>query len=264
MSEKVLYLDKEEIFQGNLILVNRDFPLRRREREEAQSLAPIHDEYPKILMDARAAVKMKDLLREISGENSIVPVSGYRSAREQTQIYEDSEKENGEEFTKKYVALPYCSEHQTGLAMDLGLKKDDIDFICPEFPYEGICQTFREKAAEFGFTQRYLEGKEEITGISPEPWHFRYVGEPHAGIMRENHMVLEEYVSFLRDFRRENPYVFQDDKDGGRADGGSIEIFFVPAEPGAYTELRLAPYRACEISGNNSDGFFVTVWREQE
>lgn len=81
----------------------------------------------------------------MSGD-SIVPVSGYRSLNEQMDIYNDSLKDNGEDFTRKYVALPKHSEHQTGLAIDLGLNKEKIDFIRPDFPYDGICGTFRRFA----------------------------------------------------------------------------------------------------------------------
>lgn len=63
-------------------------------------------------------------------------------------------QENGTEFTAKFVAMPGHSEHQTGLAIDLGLRQPDIDFIRPAFPYEGICQKFRELAPAFGFIER--------------------------------------------------------------------------------------------------------------
>ena len=84
-------------------------------------------------------------------------------------------RESGRKFTETYVAVPGHSEHETGLAIDLGLKQDVIDFIRPEFPYEGICQRFRQLAPKYGFIERYPKGKEEVTGIGQEPWHFRYV-----------------------------------------------------------------------------------------
>ena len=81
------------------------------------------------------------------------------------------------------MALPGCSEHQTGLAIDLGKAAGYIDFIRPAFPYDGVCGRFRRLAARYGFIERYQRGKEEVTGISAEPWHFRYVGAPHAQLM---------------------------------------------------------------------------------
>ena len=48
--------------------------------------------------------------------------------------------------------------------------------------------------------ERYQEGKEALTGIAPEPWHFRYVGLPHATIMNTHGFCLEEYLDYLKDF----------------------------------------------------------------
>ena len=75
--------------------------------------------------------------------------------KEQQDIFKQSLKDNGRTFTQQFVALPGKSEHQTGLAIDLGLKKESIDFIRPDFPYIGICQQFREKSVPYGFIERY-------------------------------------------------------------------------------------------------------------
>lgn len=125
-----------------------------------------------------------------------MPVSGWRSQQEQQRIWDDSMAEHGETFTRQYVALPGCSEHQTGLAIDLGKAAGYIDFIRPAFPYDGVCGRFRRLAARYGFIERYQRGKEEVTGISAEPWHFRYVGAPHAQLMETNGLCLEEYRDF--------------------------------------------------------------------
>ncbi len=103
----------------------------------------------------------------------------------------------GDAFTRQYVALPGCSEHQTGLAIDLGEDVPDLDFIRPSFPDSGACGAFRRAAARYGFLQRYCREKEALTGIAEEPWHFRYVGAPHAQLMEEHGLCLEEYVPFL-------------------------------------------------------------------
>lgn len=87
--------------------------------------------------------------------------------------------------------------HETGLAIDVGKELEEVDFICPEFPYEGVCQIFRELAPMYGFIERYPKGKEAVTGIAKEPWHFRYVGYPHARIIQNLGMTLEEYHAFI-------------------------------------------------------------------
>lgn len=179
-----------------LILVNAEHPLKSTELTDLVSVCA---EYPDILIRREAQSALSALLLAIGSGDQIVPVSGYRSRAEQVEIYESSLKENGLEFTRKYVALPGCSEHETGLAIDLALNEGEIDFICPDFPYDGICGDFRKAAADFGFIERYPKGKESVTGIGHEPWHFRYVGCPHARTITELALTLEEYISSCPD-----------------------------------------------------------------
>ena len=141
-------LTNDKIYEGNLILVNADYELRTSDEKDLTAVDP---KYPDILLKREAANILQMILEKIGSRGDIVPVSGYRSFKEQTDIYEKSMIESGREFTEKFVALPNHSEHQTGLAIDLGLNKDDIDFICPDFPYEGICEEFRKLAPKYGF-----------------------------------------------------------------------------------------------------------------
>lgn len=248
---KMITLKKDKIYDGCLLLVNARYPLKNR---EAIGLAPVDSRFPEIRMENRAADILRLILKYISSGDDIVPVSGYRSSEEQTAIFEDSMKENGETFTRQFVALPGRSEHQTGLAIDLGLNQEEIDFICPEFPFEGICNTFRITAPDYGFIQRYGKDKERVTGISHEPWHFRYVGYPHSRIITDKNFALEEYVEWLKGYREDCRYVF------GDSDGCDIEIFYVPADSDEVS-VALPEHVKYQVSGNNVDGFVVTVWR---
>src|SRR5699024_8086208 len=144
-------------------------------------------------------------IRQAGGVREIVPVSGWRSQDEQQRIWDDTLEESGPEFTCKYVAYPGCSEHQTGLAIDLGMVAGKIDFIRPAFPHDGACGAFRRLAAQYGFIERYRREKESLTGIAEEPWHFRYVGAPHAQLMESHGLCLEEYTALLRQGPRSCP-----------------------------------------------------------
>lgn len=248
-------LRKCSVYSGSLILVNKAYPCRKN--IPAGTLVPINDEFRHVLLERRAVVLLDMLMYDIGGWRSILPVSGWRSQGEQKNIWDSSLKESGTEFTEKYVAPPGCSEHQTGLAVDLGLRQDNIDFIRPDFPYSGICQTFRRKAALYGFVERYPEKKEKITGIAHEPWHFRYVGTPHSEIMTRMGLTLEEYHMFLKQFPYgERPFVF---------DEGShrIEISFLEAGEGSDIQFEVESSVPSMISGNNMDGFIVTVWKDK-
>lgn len=172
---RTVSIPREQIFQGPLVLVNRAHPLHEKERSALTSVDPYH---PDILLESRARQLLSACIQKAGGQREIVPVSGWRSQQEQQRIWDDSMAEHGETFTRQYVALPGCSEHQTGLAIDLGKAAGYIDFIRPAFPYDGVCGRFRRLAARYGFIERYQRGKEEVTGISAEPWHFRYVGRP--------------------------------------------------------------------------------------
>lgn len=149
---------KEDINKGYLILVNPDHLLQTMPKD----LVSFDKIFSKIELDQEANKQLHLALESINAGKQIVPVSGYRTLEEQIDIYETSLKENGEEFTKKFVALPNASEHQSGLAIDLALNEGNIDFICPSFPYEGICQDFRNVASKFGFIERYQDEKKAL------------------------------------------------------------------------------------------------------
>lgn len=243
---------KCSIHSGNLILVNSAYTIKETLPQSAFSPANSRND---VLLERRAGVLLNKLMHEIRGWNNIVPVSGWRSEQTQHEIWNSSIKEHGRDFTEKYVAFPGCSEHQTGLAIDLGLKNEDLDFIRPDFPYTGICQTFRKRAAQYGFIQRYPAGKEHITGIAHEPWHFRFVGIPHAVIIDGMDFTLEEYHDFLRQFPHgEQPLTH-------RIRGMLFEVSYLSAA--AVNILSAAEDGVSRmISGNNVDGFVVTAWKD--
>lgn len=248
-----IQLEQSDIYKGNLILVNQTFPLKDTYRKEAEELIAADTAYPHILMDVRAAAVLSLLIHDIDGRGKIIPVSGYRTFAEQKQLYMDSLACYGEVFTKKYVAFPNTSEHQTGLAIDLSEERNEIDFICPAFPESGICQTFRERAVKYGFIQRYPSGKEAITGISPEPWHFRYVGYPHSEIIKNQNFTLEEYTVFLKQFHcQTEPY---------RA-GDKTEVFYVDLHKQNTAVIQIPEHMLYQISGDNADGCIITLWRD--
>ncbi len=71
------------------------------------------------------------------------------------------------------MAKPNYSEHQLGLALDINADKSRCD-------NDTIYQWLSQNAYRYGFILRYPEGKEDITGIDYEPWHYRYVGKEAA------------------------------------------------------------------------------------
>ncbi|MCL1832275.1 MAG: M15 family metallopeptidase [Oscillospiraceae bacterium] len=122
-----------------------------------------------------------------SGYDSLYLSDGYRSYDEQAELYENA-------ADKSYVQPPGHSEHQTGLAADIACLNEDMS----KFTQTPQGAWVNDNAHKYGFILRYPADKTEVTGISYEPWHFRYVGVTHATYMYKNNLVLEEYVEYLK------------------------------------------------------------------
>ena len=122
--------------------------------------------------------------------------SGYRTAKQQQsemddkiQEYIDDGKSEDEARTlaATYVAQVGYSEHEAGLAIDIVAKANKSDD-------DTVWAWMKEHCAEYGFILRYPEGKEGVTGMSYEPWHFRYVGVEAAQKIMGAGITLEEYL----------------------------------------------------------------------
>ena len=139
-------------------------------------------------------LKLKDFLKEKNIEIGIS--SAYRSIEDQEKIYNEFLEKYGEKYTKTHVAVPYASEHHTGLCLDINVKvngcfpKDNYELEKQKEYYESIYKYLKD----FGFILRYPKGKENITGVLYEPWHIRYVGVVPASIIMNNNWTLEEYL----------------------------------------------------------------------
>lgn len=252
---KQLSLEAKARHMGNLLLINAEHPLCWD--ANPLQLVPVDEAHPHLYLHREAQSMLKNLLQSLSTEDEIVPVSGYRSRAEQSRIYADSLRENGPVFTQSYVARPDHSEHQSGLAIDLGEKQGEIDFLCPAFPYHGICQKLREKAPAFGFIERYGQGKEAITGVGHEPWHFRYLGYPHSLLLSNMGLTLEEYCEYLKRFPEDGEHLFFS------AGGHRAEIYYIPFR-GESKVISIPDHIPYQLSGNNYDGVVLTLWHIQK
>nr|WP_300001720.1 D-alanyl-D-alanine carboxypeptidase family protein [Tissierella sp.] len=245
-----IILEQKDIYNGTLILVNNEYALN--DQYFIGKLIPLNINRKEVLLEYKSAIILNHLLMEVDALEKIVTVSGFRNKLEQMEIYNNSIIENGQEFTERYVAKAGHSEHHTGLSIDLGKNSKDINSLCPEFPYVGICEDFRKLSFKYGFIQRYKSGKEDITGIAEEPWHFRYVGFPHSQIMEEKELSLEEYIENIRGYNQDNPLIFESDRK-------RTKIFFIKAIDDKDLVLKFKGRETYQISGNNIDGFIVTL-----
>ena len=154
----------------------------------------------------RAYKKLKKALKE-EEKITIELDSVYRSVEEQQKLWDDWSKdpEKGIEYVRQYVAVPGYSEHHTGLAIDICLRKkgkliyENDDMIADKKTFAKI----HNMIADYGFILRYLDGRDEITGYAYEPWHLRYVGDKDLAreIMGQN-ITLEEYLGSIKDITK--------------------------------------------------------------
>ena len=93
--------------------------------------------------------------------------------------------------TSQVITVPGCSEHEIGLAFDI--TSDTYTQLLQGFGETEEGKWLAEHGHEYGFIVRYPSGKEYITGIVYEPWHFRYVGREAAKIMHDENICLEEF-----------------------------------------------------------------------
>lgn len=123
----------------------------------------------------------------------------YRSYQTQKTMYYNRLEKVGRD--DGVVAFPGSSDHQTGLGIDIlnyeWTKKDGMN---AEFGKTKEAQWMAAHCQEYGFILRYMEDKEEITGIIYEPWHLRYVGLEAAKYIMENHLALEEFTREWQDY----------------------------------------------------------------
>ena len=89
------------------------------------------------------------------------------------------------------VTIPGSSEHQVGLAIDI--ISDDYAYLDDGFGKTDAGEWLSENSSKYGFILRYPAGKENVTGIEYEPWHFRYVGPDAAGVIARQKITLEEF-----------------------------------------------------------------------
>ena len=93
----------------------------------------------------------------------------------------------GNAACKKRFSSTDITPNKLGLSVDINANTDKCSS-------EKVYQWLDENAYKYGVVKRYPEDKTDITGISNEPWHYRYVGTTVAKIMKEENLCLEEYL----------------------------------------------------------------------
>ncbi|PEC48210.1 VanY-A/VanY-F/VanY-M family D-Ala-D-Ala carboxypeptidase [Bacillus sp. AFS096315] len=235
-------ITKEQVYKGNLVLINKKYPVHKESIKSDVVNLFTHKELKKgyELLDTKMELS-EDVARKFSkmivdarkeGVRHFTINSGFRDFDEQNALYQ--------EMGSDYALPAGRSEHNLGLSLDVGSTKMKMNEAL-----EG--KWLENNAWKYGFIIRYPKDKTAITGIQYEPWHIRYVGLPHSVIMEEKNFTLEEYLDFLKKQKSISTNI----------NGEKYEISYYPVTKN--TTIHVPTNLRYEISGNNMDGVIVTV-----
>lgn len=184
-----------------LTLVNSSHPLPEDFNPATRSIKG-YDQRP---FDIRAADQLEAMLSAAEKDGApLYLVSCYRSIRRQANLFERKvqhytkqglARKDAEAAAEKVVARPGTSEHNLGLAADIVSANwyEGHTDLSQDFENTDAFLWLQNHAAEYGFVLRYPKGKADMTGVSYEPWHYRYVGKTAAQEMTTEGICLEEY-----------------------------------------------------------------------
>jgi D-alanyl-D-alanine dipeptidase/carboxypeptidase len=237
---KKIMLDEYMIHTGSLLLINQKY---RYHYYEQETIIP-RDEQSTAAMEKEAGLHLQACMRKIDGWKELFPFSGLRTHEQQEQIYSAC-------ADPLSAALPGHSEHEAGLAVDL-CAEIPSDWNHLSFSHTELCRTFAKTAAEYGFIERYPCGLESITKLSAKPWHYRYIGVPHAAIIKEQGITLEEYIEKIRTYKHKdkNWFTYTDS-----AKQCAYRISFHDCRDGILT---IEENSRLHISGDNISGVILT------
>ncbi|MGE6363920.1 M15 family metallopeptidase [Bacillus paramycoides] len=239
---KKIEITEEQVYKGNLLLVNKDYPVKKDSiRSDIINVAQNSELIRGYVVLDRNIRLSKDIVKKFlnvidaAGKESVnhfLISSGYRDFQEQRQLYE--------KMGSDYALPAGYSEHNLGLSLDVGSTQKKME-KAPEGKW------IEENVWKYGFVLRYPKNKSNITGIQYEPWHIRYVGLPHSAIMQKKKITLEEYLDLLKE-RKE----ISTDVEGKKY---TVSYYKVSDR----RNVNVPANKQYEISGNNMDGVIVTV-----
>ena len=257
-------VDTTDKFKGDLILVNEEHQYFGGD-EDLVSITDMN--YENEISCFTAVDSTYTILRHVYGpmaemiqdfydkynNDTLIIYGSYRTTEFQQQLYEDELAQSGDGESTR-VAKPGFSEHETGLAFDF------TESVNHDYNGTGDFAWINANCFKYGFIVRYTEAKQRLTKIQNEPWHFRYVGIPHAYYMDSKDLCLEEYIDLVREHPYDGEHLEFSDNEGN-----DYEVYFVASDDGSEkTTVPVPTGTRYEISGNNVDGFIVTVYKGQK
>ena len=243
-------VDYSEINKGDLVLVNKTYEYKFTEELSIVDVFSNLNEYytvsdGAVLLEANTIyylnMMMEAYYNGTSGNTDLRVIGGHRSKDMQTDKFENNTTD---------IAGGY-SDYHTARSLDIATFPTDGSSSYYLIK-DGVYSWVFENASKYGFIQRYPEGKDNITGVEARSYTFRYVGIPHAIHISQNNLSLEEYIDTVKTYTKDAPLKIT---DGVK----NYEVYYVMANANNITEVTVPSNKTYTISGNNVDGFIVTV-----
>ena len=215
-------------FDQSAMLINTEFLLPE---DYEPSLSQYKDTDLQIHTSLQEAYEELALAVSENTGSKLYVSSAYRTEDKQQELYEEDPSN---------ANIPGESEHQTGLALDVYVQYNaGFGFIKTD-----AGQYVNSNCWKYGFIIRYPSFGKNETGMKYEPWHIRYVGEPHAKIIYNNHLTLEEYIHSLENgvwYKVDDYLISRQEID----ENGMVSL------PDNYSKVIISP--------DNTGGYVITV-----
>ena len=240
--------NSETVGTGDLLLLNAGYRYDGKPGDLVSNYEYLFDKSGERIASASSTVNMASK-RVLQAFNEMV-CDFYKKTGKATILLTDLYLEGGGEGKT-------CYEHESGLAIDLRLYLE-AEKSYPEFTGKGEYAWFEQNCHKYGFILRYSDDKKDITGVPGMANHFRYVGKPHAELIKRKAYCLEEYLDDIKQYTIDSPLSFEDEN------GDCWAIYYFAQSNEQTTNIPI-PLDASNteyvhsISGDNRDGYIVTV-----
>ncbi|MDD5947894.1 MAG: M15 family metallopeptidase [Oscillospiraceae bacterium] len=252
----------EDIANGALVLVNRTYGIEDTEHGLVPVFEHKNEHYKvrdhEVLLQEEAVLALNEMTAAFylaTKIDDLQVTTGYRTKAYQQKLY-DNYKPDADEDPSEMAAKGGHSDHESGYSVDFNIYRNGESITMDG---TGDYAWLAEHCAEYGFILRYPESKVSETEFAYEPWHFRFVGKAHAMYMQQNDLSLEAYLNLLKNYTYSGTHLQITD-----AQGSVCEVFYVPANLESETTEIPVP-ATCEhnVSGNNTDGYIITVYPDR-
>lgn len=251
-------IDSSAIHSGTTILVNGSNEFVFPSDVFAPTMADTKnsDYYVRdrsVCLRTEVTEKLNELMTEyraVKNKKNIMVFNGYLDYETQKSYYDRAVSNYGVDKASMMQAMAGFADAHTGLSVDFRIY---VNGEVSDFKGEDESSWIVENAYRYGFIQRFPAGKEVTTGFNASMSKYRYVGIPHSVLIKNNEITLEEYIVRVKAYTYETSHWYCE------FEGSTYEVYYAPASKEAKTVVYVPNDKEYTVTGNNVDGFIVTI-----